>query len=414
MVSSGSGSQHHRRSGGLATLIFDPKFRALAFQTLTLLLLALLIWDIVSNTLTNLAAQKKQSGFDFLSRTAGFQIIDTPGTYLMGFEAGVTTYGGVFMIGLINTLVVAAIGIFFATLLGFLLGVMRLSKNVVINSFATVYIEVFRNIPLLLHLFIWYFMVLRLLPPKSEPLTAFGYSIGISIHGFYGPIPTFGSGSWVVGLALLLGVIGAVVMSRWARKRQERTGQQFPRFWVGLALIIGLPALAQLLAGMPVGIEFPEFKADGPIFRRGFQDGVGMVLKPELVAVALALTLYTAAFIAEIVRAGILAVAHGQTEAAHALGLRAGSTLQLVIIPQAMRVIIPPLTSQFLNITKNSSLSVAIAYPDLVSVFGGTTLNQTGREIEIIFIIMMVYLSISLLTSAFMNWFNSRMKLVER
>ena len=237
---------------------------------------------------------------------------------------------------------------------------------------------------------------------------------GINITGLYLPAPLVGDGFVYVILTFLLAVIGAVTISKWAKKRQQQTGQTFPAFWVGLGLIFVATLVMFLAMGSPLEWGLPEFKNSGPALRRGFQSGTGMVIVPELIAVWLALSLYTAAFIAEIVRAGILAVAKGQTEASYSLGLRPGITLRLIVIPQALRVIIPPLTSQFLNLTKNSSLAVAIAYPELVSIFAGTALNQVGKEIEMIAMMMSVYLTFSLVTAAFMNWFNARVKLVER
>lgn len=275
---------------------------------------------------------------------------------------------------------------------------------------AYVYIEAIRNIPLLLQIFIWYFAVLRLLPSKRDALDLGPFGL-LNIAGFYAPDPVFGEGSGLIGIALIIGIAAAIAIRSWARKRQLETGEQFPVFLTGLGLIIGLPLLAYIIAaiaysGSPISFVYPELGRFGP---KG-----GMRIYPEFMGLLFALSFYTASFIAEIVRAGILAISHGQTEAAYSVGLRPGPTLRLVIIPQAMRVIIPPLTSQYLNLTKNSSLAVAIAYPDLVSVFAGTALNQTGRAIEIILITMATYLVISLVTSTFMNWYNRKVAIVER
>ena len=306
--------------------------------------------------------------------------------------------------GLLNTLLVAVIGIILATILGFVMGVARLSNNWVVSKLATMYIEIVRNIPLLLQLFFWYFAVLRNLPNPKQSSSLFDMFF-LNNRGLFMPKPIFEEGSGLILAGLILGVLGAVGVSIWAKKRQIATGKRFPAFWTGLGLIILLPVIGYFIAGMPVSYDYAALK--------GFNYKGGMKVIPEFVGLTLALTIYTGAFIAEIVRAGILAVNHGQTEAAHALGLRNGPTLRLVIIPQAMRVIIPPLTSQYLNLTKNSSLAVAIAYPDIVSV-GGTVLNQTGQAIEVIAIWMIVYLSISLITSLLMNWYNRSIALVER
>lgn len=400
-----------RRS--LSTLIYDEKFRGTIYQIAVGVALIAIVWWIVGNTIDNLSQQDKKSGFGFLGQTAGFQILSSLGTSLVNFKAGVSTYWDVFVIGIINTLAVAVVGIALATVLGFLMGVMRLSKNAVFNGFATVYVEVLRNVPLLLQIFFWYFFVLRALPGKREKLEIFGENFAINITGLYGPEPIPQDGFRWTMYALLAAVFLCWAFAKYAKKLQEDTGKRLPVFWISIATLIGLPLIVHLLNGSPLIWDLPVFKDSGPKLRQGFQDA-GMVIKPEMMALTLALALYTASFIAEIVRAGILAVPHGQTEASSALGIKPGNTLQLVVIPQAMRVIIPPLTSQFLNLTKNSSLAVAIAYPDIVSVFAGTALNQVGQEIEMIFMMMMVYLILSISTSALMNWFNNKMRLVER
>ena len=397
-----------------SSFIYDRQIRGIIFQMLLVLGLLLGAWWLGNNTLINLAEQGKSLGFNFLEQTSGFQISSTLGTWAMEYNVGTSTYLDVYFIGIINTFLVAALGIIAATFLGFALGIMRLSQNMVVKGFATVYVEVLRNVPLLLQLFFWYFAVLRALPSRRGQVEIFEGAAGINITGLYLPAPIAQSGAGVLGLAFILFVGIAIWLKRWAKKRQYETGQIFPAFWVGLGLIVFGTSLVYLLMGQPIDWSFPVFKDTGPALRRGFQIGDGMVIVPEFIAVWLALSLYTAAFIAEIVRAGILAVSKGQTEASYSLGLRPGVTLRLVIIPQALRVIIPPLTSQYLNLTKNSSLAVAIAYPELVSIFAGTALNQVGKEIEMIAMMMAVYLTFSLLTSAFMNWFNARVKLVDR
>ncbi|MES9967177.1 MAG: ABC transporter permease subunit, partial [Sedimenticola sp.] len=302
-------------------------------------------------------------------------------------------------------ILVSGLGIILATAIGFVMGVARLSRNWLIARIATVYIETFRNIPLLLQIMFWYFAVLQPLPRPKQSISI-GESFFLNNRGFYLPSPVFEEGFWLVTVALVLAVVAIVVIARWAHRRQEATGQQFHTVYVSLALLIGLPLLAFLAMGMPLSWDYPALK--------GFNFKGGLVIIPELAALLLALSIYTGAFIAEAVRSGILAVSHGQTEAAYALGLRPSITLRLVIIPQAMRVIIPQLTSQYLNLTKNSSLATAIGYPDLVAVFAGTTLNQTGQAVEVIAMTMAVYLTISLTISMFMNWYNKRKQLVER
>jgi len=366
------------------------------------------------NTLNNLANQGKTLGFDFLTRTAGFQISSTLGTWMLDYKVGKSTYIDVYLIGIVNTFIVAFLGILAATVIGFTVGIMRLSDNLVFRWFATFYVEIVRNVPLLLQLFFWYFAVLRALPSKRDKLELVEGVAGINITGLYLPAPIISDGFVYSLVALVAAVFFTLLVRRYALKLQAETGQTLPVFWIGLSIIIVLPVLVHYFNGGPLGWSLPEFKDTGSKLRQGYQSGAGMVLVPEMLAVWLALSLYTASFIAEIVRAGILAVNRGQTEAAYALGVRPNITLRLIVIPQAMRVIIPPLTSQYLNLTKNSSLAVAIAYPELVSVFAGTALNQVGKEVEMIFMMMMVYLTFSLVTAAFMNWFNSRVKLVER
>ncbi|MEO9527780.1 amino acid ABC transporter permease [Roseibium sp.] len=390
-----------------ASLLNDPKARGLFYQVILIAALVFFGYFIVSNTINNLERQNIASGWGFLGNTAGFGTNQSLVEY-----AENSTYGRAIFVGFLNTLLVAGVGIFFATIIGFVVGVARLSNNWVVNRIAYCYVELVRNVPLLLQIFFWYFAVLRSIPGKRDKWSLFD-TVHLNIGGLRLPKPIWEPGSQWIGYALILGIVLTIAVSRWAHKRQDATGQQFPTFWTALGLIIGLPVITYLVTGMPVAIEHPNFVETGPILRQGFELNVGINVIPEFLALTAALSIYTASFIAEIVRAGIQAVSHGQTEAAHALGLRSGPTLRLVVIPQAMRVIIPPLTSQYLNLTKNSSLAVAIAYPDLVSM-GGTVLNQTGQAIEIIGIWMAVYLSLSLLTSAFMNWYNQRMALVER
>lgn len=391
-----------------ASLLNDPKVRGIFYQVVLIAVLIFVGYNIVLNTAANLERQNIASGWGFLENTAGFGIIQSLVPY-----SETSSYGQALFVGFLNTLLVAIVGIFFATIIGFVVGIARLSNNWVISRLAYCYVELVRNVPLLLQIFFWYFAVLRAVPGKREKWSFFFDSFHLNIAGLRGPKPIWEDGSYLIAVALLIAIVASFVISRWAHKRQDATGQQFPVFWIALGLIIGLPLITYFVTGMPMHLEHPVFVDTGPRIRQGFELNVGFNLIPEFLALTAALAIYTAAFIAEIVRAGIQAVSHGQTEASHALGLRQGPTLRLVIIPQAMRVIIPPLTSQYLNLTKNSSLAVAIAFPDLVSV-GGTVLNQTGQAIEIIGIWMAIYLTLSLVTSAFMNWYNQRMALVER
>ncbi len=381
----------------------NPKARALVSQVALIVLVAWGAYEIIDNTVHNLEKRKIASGFGFLSTTAGFGINQV---ILVAYSEA-SSYGKVFVVGALNTILVAFLGIIFATIVGFIVGIMRLSSNWVVSKIATVYVEVIRNIPLLLQIFFWYFVVfLELAPDVRGSLAMLWDTVFLNNRGLYLPKSIFESGFGYVVLAFIIGIVAGLFMKRWARRRQEATGEQFPVFLALLGLIIGLPILAFLLNGMPVTFEFSQ---------KGIFNIIGgLRASPELVSLFLALSIYTASFIAEIVRAGILAVSHGQTEASRALGLRNGPTLRLVVIPQALRVIIPPLTGQYLNLTKNSSLAVAIAYPDLVSVFAGTALNQTGQAIEILSITLAFYLTLSLLTSTFMNWYNAKIALTER
>ncbi len=382
-------------------LLNDPKFRAYIFQALLVAFLVWVVWGMISNAALNLKKAGIASGFGFLDTAAGFGLNFSP---FLEYTSS-SSFLDVYWVGLQNTLVLAVIGVFFATIIGFLVGVARLSNNWVINKMAYVYVESLRNIPLLLQIFIWYKGVLATLPvaKNSIDLGALGF---LNTKGLFAPQFIFGEGSGTMGWALIVAIIITFVLNRWAKKRQIQTGKRFPVFLTALGLIIGLPLLMYLIMGQPVSTEYPVKGNFGP---KG-----GMRVIPEFIALILALSLYTATFIAEIVRAGILAVNRGQTEASYALGLRPGQTLRLNIIPQAMRVIIPPLTSQYLNLTKNSSLAVAIAYPDLTAIFAGTALNQTGQAVEILGMTMLTYLAISLVTSLFMNWYNSKMSLTER
>ncbi len=378
----------------------DPKVRSVVFQFVALITLGYFFYTIFQNTLANMERRGITTGFAFLGNEAGFGILMS----LIPYDE-TYTYGRTFFVGLLNTVLVAGFGIVLATVIGFIIGVARLSNNWLIAKAAMVYIEVLRNIPLLLQIFFWYFAVLQALPSPRQSI-AFGGIFHLNNRGLYFPSPIPEAGFSYVIWTLVVAVIGVIWLRRWARRRQEITGQQFPVVWVSIALIVGAPLLVFALTGAPLAWDHPSLQR--------FSFGGGGRMIPEFMALLWALTMYTAAFIAEIVRAGIQSVSHGQTEAARALGLRNSPTLRLVIIPQSLRVIIPPLTSQYLNLTKNSSLATAIGYPDLVSVFMGTTLNQTGQAVEIVGMTMAVYLTISLLISMFMNAYNKKIALTER
>ncbi len=377
----------------------DPKTRSIFFQALLVLVLLFLGYEIVSNTIANLQRLNKDFGFDFLKRTAGFDIIQTLVPYTSASNFGTALY-----VGFLNTVLISVLSIIAATIIGFVVGLMRLSKNWLASRIATLYIEVFRNVPLLLWIFVFYSAIRQPLPDVRNALSLFS-SFFLSKKGLMMPKPLFGDGAWIALAGLVVAIVLAIVIARWSKARQAATGQPFPVFLTSLALILGLPLLGFAVAGFPLTWEFPALT--------GFNFTGGLAVLPEFIALFLALSIYTATYIAEAVRAGVLSVSHGQTEAAHALGIGNGSTLRLVVVPQAMRVVIPPLASTYLSLTKNSSLAVAIGYPDLVAT-GGTVLNQTGKAIEIVSLWMVVYLSLSLLTSLLMNWFNNRMKLVER
>jgi general L-amino acid transport system permease protein len=378
----------------------DPRLRGLFYQIVLLVAVLWLGYEFFVNARDNLRAAKIATGFGFLDNTAGFSINQTLIPY-----AESDTYGHVFVVGLLNTLLVAVIGIVLATILGFVVGISRLSRNFLLQRLAGAYVELIRNLPLLFQILFWYLAVLGALPGPRQSLSLFG-EVFVNNRGLFIPRPLYDDGFALVAATFAIAVLLSIGLKIWARARQEATGRQFPVLWASLALIFGPTTLMFVLTGFPISFETPTL--------RGFNFIGGIRVFPEFVALLIALVTYTAAFIAEIVRAGILAVPHGQTEAAYSLGLRGGQTLRLVVVPQALRVIIPPLTSQYLNLTKNSSLAVSIGYPDLFAVFAGTTLNQTGQAMEIIGITMAVYLVISLVTSLLMNIYNARVRLVER
>ncbi|WP_020697020.1 amino acid ABC transporter permease [Reyranella massiliensis] len=378
----------------------DPVIRGWVFQIVVVGLVGLLAWYLVSNTMENLARQKIASGFHYLEREAGFEIGDTMIEY-----SPASTYARAIWVGILNTLRVAVLGIILSTLLGTLIGVGRLSPNWLLSRICSWYVEAFRNVPLLLWLFLFYKLISEAFPGPRQAISMLWNSVFLSNRGVYFPVPMADPIHKWMGLAFLVGIAAAFFINRWAKKRQAATGQPFPIMSVTLGAIIGLPFLVWLAGGAPSHMSWPELK--------GFNFVGGTVIQPEFTALLVGLVLYTSAFVAEIVRSGILALHKGQSEAAAALGLSRGQSMRLVLLPQALRVIVPPMTSQYLNITKNSSLAIAIGYPDLVASVN-VTINQTGQAIENVLIIMAAYLSVSLSISAFMNWYNKRIALTER
>ena len=392
-------------SFGLGNFLNDrAKFKNYLPQFLTLLVIIFIIGFFAFNAQTNMNNRGIEFGFGFLTQEASFDIqfslIDYDGSH---------SYGRAYLVGLLNTILVASIGIFFATILGVVVGISRLSPNYLIAKFAAVYIEIFRNIPLLLQIFFWYFAALRALPLPKEAISFFDISY-LTVKGWY--IPRF---IWtnfsILFYSLIAAIVAIIFIYTYAKKQQEETGKRIPTLIISTILIILLPLLTFLLGGVSLSFEYPTLIKQSPtIFN--FTGGVGII--PELMALALALSLYTATFIAECVRAGIMGVSKGQKEAAASIGLTPGQVLKLVIMPQALRIIIPPTTNQYLNLTKNSSLAAAIAYPDIVLVFAGTAMMQTGRAIEIVSITMLTYLSLSIIISMFMNWYNKKIAIKEK
>ena len=390
-----------RRPFRLASLWREESSRGVMIQILVVLgFFAAIAW-LVGNVLANFAALDKSFGFGFLwELPANYDINQT----LIDYN-NQDTHARAALVGLINTGLVAVLGIIIATVLGFTLGAMRLSSNWVVAKFAYCFVEFTRNVPVLLHILLWHGIIIHTLPLPRQALSL-GESMFVSNRGFYIPKPVFEDGSWVIFPAVMVAMALAYWVRRHAKRLQDTTGRHIPAFWIGAAALVALPTLAFFATGSPVSLELPAL--------RGFNFQGGLTMIPELVALTWALGIYTAAFVAENVRGGILAVHKGQREAAEALGLRPNRVLSLVVLPQALRVIIPPLTSQYLNLTKNSSLAIAIGYMDLVATLGGITLNQTGREMESMMLVMLIYLAISLSIAGLMNWFNNRVKLVER
>ena len=379
----------------------DPRMRALFFQLLALLVVVLFFGFILNNTLSNMETRGITTGFGFLDREAGFGIlmslIDYDETY---------SYGRTFFVGLLNTLLVASLGVVFATLLGLLVALMQLSNNWLVRTLGRVYIEVFRNIPVLLQIFFWYIAVIATLPGPRQSIGLFSETVFANNRGLYVPTPIPGESFDIVIGVFLAAIVGVIYMTRWARRRQAATGKPFPMLIASIGLLLGAPFLTFLALGSPMSFEYAALQ--------GLNFGGGVKLIPELVALLIALAINHASDIAEDIRAGILSVPKGQTEASSALGLKKNVAMNKVILPQALRLTVPPTATQFMNLTKNSSLATAIGYPDLVQVFMGTTLNQTGQAVEIVAMTMAVYLTINLIISGLMNLYNSSIVLKER
>jgi general L-amino acid transport system permease protein len=373
-------------------------FRGLLYQVLAVSFIGFIVWYLGSNTVENMRARGIKSGFDFLSQPAGFDI----GESIFAFDSA-NPYWKAFLVGLGNTLRVAIIGCIFTTILGTLIGVGRFSRNGLVRGLCMTYVELFRNVPVLIQLLIWYLLFTELLPAATDAMQVGNFYL--SKGGITFPYPQWVDGHMWILWGALAGVAIAWWYRRWARTSFEATGKLRSMFWVPLVIVIAAAIIGWLVGGAPSGFDLPK-KGDFAI------EG-GAAVTPEFMAVLLGLTTYTAAFVAEVVRSGISSVPRGQSEAAAAIGLSRGQEMQKVLLPQALRVIIPPMTNQYLNLTKNSSLAVAIGYPDVVSI-ANTALNQTGRAVECITIIMLIYLTTSLTTSLFMNWYNNKSAIMER
>ena len=378
----------------------DEKVRGILYQLITIVAFVMLALYIAHNTAQNIEARGIKSGFDFLNNSSGFDITESPIPY-----STKSSHWDVFKVGLFNTLIISFAGIILTSILGLIIGVARLSNNWVISRLAATYIETFRNIPVLLQILFWYNVVLAAMPSVRQSYSFFG-SVFINQRGIFIPKPIFLDGSMYIGIAAIAAILIGWFIHKWAKKRQEDTGKVFPVFLTSFAIFILLPLVAYFAMGKPVDFDYPALK--------GFNFVGGKTFTPEFLALLFALTIYTATFIAEAIRSGIEAVNKGQKEAAQALGLSKMQSLKLVILPQAIRIAIPPIISQYLNLIKNSSLAAAIGYPELVTVFAGTSLNVTGQALEIIAITMGTYLIISIIVSLVLNWFNNKMKIKER
>ena len=395
-TTSASGQQ----SSGFSTLINHERNRSIFYQLVVFGIIAWTCWYLFTNTVANLEARGMAAGFDFLKTTSGFSIAWTILPY-----GPTDSYGYVYLVGILNTLLVSLISIVLTTLLGFMIGIFRLSKNWLISTLAAWYVEIIRNTPLLLQILFWYLAVFSLLPRPKQSISTFGI-FELNNRGFYFPAPVPGDEFWITGIGILLAIGIVYCLAIWAKKRFLTTGQRFPVFWLSIGILLVIPGLLFMLTGAPLSWEFPELK--------GFNFKGGGTVPPAFCALLIALTVYHASYVAESVRAGILAVSKGQTEAAYSLGLKPSWTMRLVIIPQAMRAIIPPLISTWMTVVKNSSLAIAIGYPDLVAVYMQTSLNQSGHAIEIVAMVMFFYSTVSLTISGALNYYNNLVQIKER
>ncbi len=385
----------------IGMLLNDTRYRSYTIQIIALIIFMLALAFLVSNTITNLALLGKDFRFDFLWEPASYDINQR----LIEYTSR-SPHWKAALVGILNTLLVAFLGCVAATIIGVVAGVLRLSHNWLVSRLMTVYVEGVRNIPVLLQILLWYAIFIEALPTPRGSTPSLGGTLVATNRGFYVPSPVYADGAGIVAIVFVLSLIVIYLFRRWAHQRQEATGEQLPTFWISLGLLFIPTILIYFIMGSPISLQYPELK--------GFNYRGGLHLRNSLVALWLALSVYTGAFIAEIVRSGIMAISHGQTEASYALGLRPNRTMNLIILPQALRVIIPPLISQYLNLTKNSSLAIAVGYMDATGTLGGITLNQTGREMECIMLLMLFYLTVSLVISFLMNIYNERVKLVER
>lgn len=386
-------------SVGAKAFYNNPKYRGWIYQTILFVFIFGFFYSIVSNTLDNMSAQGIKSGLGFLNTSAGFDVLMS----LIPFQT-TDSYSQIFIIGILNTILVSVIGIIFATILGFVFGIAYFSPNWLIKKVATVYVEIFRNIPVILQVIFWY-TVFNALPIARESLSL-GDAIFLNVTGLYFPMLVGESGSGVVYGAIVIAIIAVFIVKRWAKKRQELTGEQFPILWTSLGLLFGLPMLALLVSGMPFHLDYPALK--------GFNFRGGISVIPELISLAIALSVYTGAFIAEAVRAGIQSVPQGQTEAARSIGLKESKIMSLIIVPQSMRVITPMLNSEYQSLVKNTTIATAIGYPELFTVFAGSALNQVGQAIEIMFMTLAIYFFINMAISFVMNQFNKRTEISSR
>jgi general L-amino acid transport system permease protein len=386
-------------SAGAKAFYNNPKYRGWIYQTFLMLFLIGFFYSIVANTLDNMSAQGIKSGFSFLNTSAGFDVLMS----LIAFET-TDSYLNVFAIGILNTILVSIIGIIFATILGFAFGIAYFSKNFLIRKISIIYVEIFRNIPVILQVIFWY-SVFNGLPIARESFN-FGDSIFLNVTGLYLPKLIGSDGSGIVYGAIIVAIIASIIIKRWAKKRQDLTGEQFPVLWASLGLIFGLPLLMLLVTGVPFYFDYPSLQ--------GFNFQGGITIIPELISLAVALSIYTGAFIAEAVRAGIQSVPHGQTEAARSVGLKESKIMSLIIVPQSMRVITPMLNSEYQSLVKNTTVATAIGYPELFTVFAGSALNQVGQAVEIMFMTLAIYFALNMVISLIMNNLNKLTEISSR